>query len=196
MAKLVLGLLLAGASIVPAARADTSPDFVRIACVPQAGLLDVEYRLLHDSVAGNATGPDGRGAVLAAAGFHDPHGLRVSCTLGAVTYTVTAQQDPGSNGMCGGAPEIHLSLARDGASVLSDVVFGESCLQVPSVTRITIGDGAASWRGRETQVCYADGKDDGPPRCDWTSGGQAAFDKRFPIDDARVRAIVGGHERR
>ncbi|QJE02048.1 hypothetical protein HH212_20155 [Massilia forsythiae] len=189
-------MLAAAATMAPAAYADTSPDFVRIACVPEAGLLDVEYRRLHDSMASDPAGPDGRRAVLAAAGFHDPHDLRVSCTLGTATYTVTAQQDPASNLLCGGVPEIHLSLARNGERVLSDVVFGDSCRRLPSVTGITVGDGPAAWRGRETRVCYRDGEEDGTPACDWTSGGQPAFDRRFPVDQARLRAIVGGRERR
>lgn len=180
------------------ARADTTQGFVRIACVPEAGLLDIGYRGLHDSIAGSgAPGTQaGRNAVLERAGFYLPRGLAFTCKLGDATYTVSSQQDDMSQRMCGEDPEIGLTLTRGSEKLLSDVNFGESCHQQPSVMRITIGDGPRSWRGRETQVCYATGKWDDAQACDWTFGAQAVFDKRFPLDQERVRKIVGREERR
>jgi hypothetical protein len=180
------------------ARADTTQDVVRIACVPEAGLLDIEYRGLHDSVAGSgAPGTQAeRNAVLARAGFYLPRGLAFTCKLGDATYTITAQQDEISQRMCGESPEIGLTLTRGSEKLLSDVYFGESCHQHPSVMRITVGDGPRSWRGRETQVCYATGKDADAQSCDWTFGAQASFDKRFPLDQERVQKIVSREERR
>jgi hypothetical protein len=190
-----LALLLA-ALLTNVARADTVKDFVRISCVPEAGLLDIEYRSLHDSVAGSPDKQAERDAVLARAGFRDPRGLKFSCTLGGTTYAVSSTQDAPSERMCGGSPEVYLSVTRGGDKLLSDVVFGESCHQQPSVTRITVGDGPQSWRGRETQVCYATGKDADAVSCEWTFGKQAEFDKRFPIDEKRVQRIVGHGEMR
>lgn len=169
---------------------------MRLACVPEAGLLDVEYRYLHDSVADDPQNREARKTVLTQAGFYDPHGLRFSCVLSGVSYLVSAEQGPTSNFLCGGSPEIYLTVTRDGASLLSNVVFGTSCHRLPSVTRLTIGDGPHSWRGRETQVCYSSGKDEDPAHCDWTFGDKAEFDKRFPIDEERVRAIGTRVERR
>lgn len=177
-------------------RADTSPDFVRIACVPEAGLLDVEYRSLHDSVSGDPKGAHQRSALLAQAGFHDPHHLKFSCVLGGVTYAIIADQDPTSERMCGGAPEVFLTVTRDGEKFVSNVIFGESCHQLPSVMRITVGDGPQSWRGRETQVCYATGKKFAPVFCEWTFGTKAEFDKRFPLDETRVHRVAAREERR
>jgi hypothetical protein len=177
-------------------RADTSPDFVRIACVPEAGLFDVEIRSLHDSVSGDPKGEHERSALLAQAGFHDPRHLRFSCVLGGITYDILADQDPISDRMCGGDPEVYLTVTRDGEKFFSNVIFGESCNQLPSVMRLTIGDGPKSWRGRETQVCYATGKDSDPIFCDWTFGKQADFDKRFPLDEERVKRIATRQERR
>jgi hypothetical protein len=37
-------------------------------------------------------------------------------------------------------------------------VPGASCNALPNVTRLIVADGPASWRGRETQVCYATGE--------------------------------------
>lgn len=179
-----------------AAQADTSPDFVRIACVPDAGLLDVEYRTLHDSVSHDPKEERARGALLAKAGFHDPHQLKFSCVLGGVTYNIAADQDAPSQRMCGGSPEVHVTVSRNGEPLLSDVIFGESCNQLPSVMRLTVGDGPKSWRGRETQVCYATGKESDPVFCDWTFGMQSQFDMRFPLDGKRVEKIATGQEHR
>lgn len=172
------------------AHADTSPGFVRIACVPEAGLLDVEYRSLHDSVSVDPKMEQERSAQLARAGFHDPHHLEFSCEIGRITYGIVADQDATSEQMCGGVPEIYLTVTRDGERLLSNVIFGQSCNGLPSVMRITAGDGAKSWRGRETQVCYATGKETDPIFCDWTFGKQAEFGKRFPLDQKRVERIA------
>ena len=178
------------------AHADTSPGFVRIACVPAAGLLDVEYRALHDSVSVDPKREQERSAQLARAGFHDPHHLKFSCVIGGITYAIVADQDPGSERICGGDPEVYLTLMRDGEKLLSNVIFGESCNRLPSVMRITAGDGPNSWRGRETQVCYATGNEADPAFCDWTFGQQLEFDKRFPLDQKRVERIAARAEYR
>ncbi|MFC5458559.1 hypothetical protein [Massilia niabensis] len=159
--------LLLGISLCRESHADTSKDFVRIACVPAAGMLDVENRYLHDSVAGARSHQDKkRNKALLQAGFHDPRGLKFTCVLGKVTYVISAEQDATSNRMCGGSPEVFLSVTRNGAAFLSDVVFGSSCNQLPFITRFTVGDGSRSWRGRETEVCYSSGKETDPGRCE------------------------------
>lgn len=189
-------VLLLGIFLNQVAKADTMKDFVRISCVPEAGLLDVEYRGLHDSVAVSLNSQAARNAVLERAGFYSPRNLKFFCELGGTMYTISSTQEEPSERMCGGSPEIYLSVMRGNSRILSDVVFGDSCHQLPSVTRITAGDGNQSWRGRETQICYSSGKETDPAFCDWTFGAQAQFDKRFPIDQARVQRIVSHEERR
>jgi hypothetical protein len=178
--------------------ADTLKHFVRIACVPETGLLDVESRFLHDSVADDPdpAGQKERDAYLAQSGFHDPRGLQFTCLLGGISYVITAEQDQASDKICGGDPEVYLNVTRNGENFLSHVIFGESCNQLPSVMRLTIGDGPKSWRGRETSVCYFSGKAGEPDHCEWTFGIPAEFDKRFPIDEDRIRKIVTHQERR
>lgn len=186
MLMLILGTLVPGAS-----HADTSADFVRIACVAENGLLDVAYRSLHDSVSGNREADkSGVSTALSIAGFHRPRGLRFTCDLDGAEYIITASQAETTNFMCGGSPDIVLTVTRNGAGLFSDVVFGASCQQLPSLMRFTIGDGAKSWRGRETEACYATGKDAEPEHCEWTFGPQAAFDERFPVDQNVIDRIV------
>jgi hypothetical protein len=188
--NLITLVLLLGALVAGSSRADTSPDFVRVACVPENGLLDVESRTLHDSVAGRpAAETSGVATALAGAGFHRPRGLRLTCDLDGALYVITAEQGETSNYMCGGSPDVHLTVTRDGAALFSDVVFGASCSMRPSVMRFTIGDGAKSWRGRETMVCYAIGTGEDPEHCEWTFGTPADFNKRFPVDQNAVDRI-------
>jgi hypothetical protein len=197
MKKVVVFALLLNLVLFHVAKADTMKDFVRISCVPEAGLLDIEFRSLHDSVAVSPNAQDDRSAILAREGFQNPHGLKFSCELGGVTYHVSADQDqPSEQRICGEVPEVYLNVARGDDKILSDVVFGESCNQLPSVTRITVGESPKSWRGRETQVCYSTGKDSDAVFCDWTFGRQAEFDKHFPIDEKRIQRIVTHEERR
>jgi hypothetical protein len=193
---LLLSTLISGVS-----RADTSEQVVRIACVPEAGLLHIEPAYLHDSVKAGVGGQQGaRDAALAQAGFHDAHALAVTCVLGNVTYFMSAEQDVVSARACGGDPEIYLTVKRNAQVLLNNVPFGETCNQIPSVTRLVAGDGPHSWRGREMQVCYAAGPRAmfGPASdyCDWTFGKPAEFDRKFPVDQARLPKILSHEERR
>ena len=190
-------LLLFATLASPVAFADISNSFVRVACVPEAGLLDVQWRSLHDSVSSEngANGRIRRGSPLGKAGFHDPHGFNMSCALGSISYQISTTQAEQTNFNCGGSPDIYLTVTRNGKKLLSDVILGGVCARA-AVTRITIGDGPKSWGGRETEVCYWSGESADTEHCDWTSGAAAVFDKRFPVDDARVRKIVSGEERR
>lgn len=197
MKSILIFVLLLSALFCRVSYADTSKRFVRVACVPEAGLLDVESRYLHDSVSGD---PDSKGqaerdARLAQSGFHDPHTLKFSCVLGGGNYLITTQQGEPTNAMCGGDPGVSLTVTRNGEKLFSDVIFGGFC-GAPSVMRFTIGDGPKSWRGRETEVCYSSGKDSDPDQCEWTFGGAAEFAKRFPVDQARIQKIVTRQERR
>ena len=184
---LMIGMLAPGLSY-----ADTSFDFVRITCVPENGLLDAEYRSLHDSVAGKpGADKSALSAGLSNAGFHRPRGLQITCDLGGVKYVIAAEQDETSNAMCGGSPDIVLNVTRNGIVLFTDVVFGYSCKELPSLMRFTIGDGEKSWRGREMRACYASGDDRDPERCEWTSGPQQAWPAaRFPVNQEAIKRIV------
>lgn len=191
----VIALFITSSLTFGIARADTMKSLVRIACIPAIGLLDIEFRALHDSVASGERDLDRKNA-LEQAGFYDPRGLNFSCNLGAVTYKITAEQDPELNKVCGPDPEVYLSTTRSGEKFVSDVTFGTSCNEQPAVTRITIGDGPNSWRGRETQLCYTKNKSGEAESCDWTFGKSVEFEKRFPIDQDRIKRIVNKQEYR
>jgi hypothetical protein len=192
---IVFTVFLAGSLSLNVAQADTMKSVVRISCLPAIGLLDIEFRALHDSVASGDRESD-RKRVLEQAGFYDPHGLKFSCNLGAADYQITAEQDLPVNKICGPDPEVYLSTTRGGERFVTHVTFGTSCNEQTAITRITIGDGPNSWRGRETQVCYSTNKRGEPEHCDWTFGKPDEFEKRFPIDQDRIQRIVSKQEYR
>lgn len=57
MKKPIMFALLLGPLMANVAHADTMKGLVRISCVPVIGLLDIEFRELHDSVAADPTDP-------------------------------------------------------------------------------------------------------------------------------------------
>ncbi|WP_156116809.1 hypothetical protein [Massilia sp. 9096] len=172
------------------ARADVTYDFIRYACVPENGMLDVEYRGLHDSVAGALWDkPTETPKALQRQGFYRARGFQATCTIGQATYMIKASQDEPSEKMCGGVPDIYLEVTRNGRPFFHDVMFGDDhCGNRPSLQRFTIGEITPSWRdGPEAQACYSSGSDDAavpgmssPQICQWTFG-DADFAKRFPV---------------
>jgi hypothetical protein len=182
------------------AQADTMTDFVRVTCAPETGLLDVEYRALHDSVA-----RDMRSKVAPAEnalvkhGFYSPRGLDLTCKLGEVVYHVSGEQDPERDrGTCGADPEVFVTVTRNGAPILNHVVFGDSCWGAPSVRSITFGDGPPAWRGAEAHICYSPGAREGHlyeisdvTLCEWVFDRPGnAFTKHFPLDGAAIKRNV------
>jgi hypothetical protein len=183
---LVLGLVLSSPC-----KADIFNEFVRIACVPENGMLDIDTRRLHDSVSSTPKGQSkDSDSALANAGFYQPRKLKFTCELGDIKYVIEADQGEATNFMCGASPEISLNVKRNGIPVFADVPFGKSCTGRPSVMRITIGDGNKSWRGREMETCYATGEDLDVRHCEWTSGQDSVFAKRYPVNEAALKRIT------
>lgn len=166
------------------AHADTMYQFVRVACVPEAGLLDVESRPLHDSVAGQ-TGDQARFDALRKLGYYRARGLETSCTLGNVTYLIKASQDDFSERHCGASPDVYLTVTRDGTPFLTGVLFGETCEGEASVQSFTVNEGPNAWRPPQAQVCYLPGKYSQELSCQWLFG-LGDFRKRLPIDQSAV----------
>lgn len=181
------------------ARADVTYDFIRYACVPENGMLDVEYRGLHDAVAGALWDkPTETPKALQRQGFYRARGFQATCTVGKATYVIRATQDlPNEHVMCGETPEVYLDVTRNGKPLFHDVVFGDdSCSNVPSLKRFTVGEITFPWRREgppEVQACYSNGRPDTyeaglEPRqiCQWTFG-EEDLRKRFPVDEDAIR---------
>ena len=185
---LALLLLLLGSS----ARADYTVDFVRISCIRDAQFLDVEYRGIHNPA---ITALTEHGTVhtdvLARHGFFDPGKLSYECSLPESKYKVVATQEGWSErGMCAAAPEIFLSLYRDGDPLLEQVVFGQSCFGNPSVTRITIEDGKQGWYSREVEVCFTRGTSETPDKCVWFFSNLGDGFKKFPLRQGDIQSML------
>jgi hypothetical protein len=178
-----------------AAYADQSYDFVRISCLPENGLLDVEYRLLHDSVAGYLwKDPRESPKPLQKHDFYRARGLDTSCTVGSATYVLKASQDEETEAHNGGCPEVFLDVTRNGKPFFRHVVLGGSCNGHPSVMRFTIGELTRSGEP-EAEVCYTSAADQmlslyrERQSCEWIFGNQD-FGKKFPIDEAAIRRFT------
>lgn len=184
---LALLLLLLSTS----AKADYTVDFVRISCIRDAQFLDVEYRGIHNPAITALTEHDTvRPDVMARHGFFNPSKLSYECSLPDSKYKVVATQTGWSErGMCGAAPEIVLSLYRDGEPLLERVVFGSSCFGNPSVTRITIEDGKQGWYAREAEICLAGGTSEAPAKCVWFFSDYGHF-KKFPIRQTDIQNLL------
>lgn len=171
--------------------ADYTVDFVRISCVPDAQFLDVEYRGIHNpAIAALTEHGTVRPDVLARHGFFSPSKLSYECSLPDSKYTIIATQTGWSErGMCGAAPEIFLSLQRNGEPLLERVVFGSSCFGNPLVTRITIEDGKQGWYSREAEVCLARGTDETADKCVWFFEDYGDF-KKFPIRQGDIQRLL------
>lgn len=173
------------------AQADYTVDFVRISCIRDAQFLDVEYRGIHNpAITALTENGAAQGDVLARHGFFEPGKLSYECSLPDSKYKIVATQTGWSErGMCGAAPEIILSLYRDGEPLLERVVFGPSCFGNPSVTRITIEDGKQGWYAREAEVCLAGGTSETPGRCVWFFS-DSGDPKRLPIRQADIPGLL------
>lgn len=177
--------------VSPTAQADFHYDFVRIACIKATRFLDIEYHPIHNSAVDAE--PDeptkSRFDIWAKHGFFAPGNLTYKCSLPESEYKVIASQNDWGNGMCGGAPEIYLSLYKNNKPLLNNIVFGGSCFGNHSITKISIQDGKSGWYAREFQICFqsnpSDGGDSGRTNCEWF------FDENnFPIDQKSMQRFL------
>ena len=184
-------LLLIFFACSTAAQADYTVDFVRISCIHDARFMDIEYRGVHNPAV-TATSELGTIETDAWArnGFFTPEKLLYECALPESKYEIkTTQSSWSERGMCGAAPEITISLYREGEPLVEGVVFGPSCYGHPSITKITIEDGKQGWYTREAEVCFADGSIDGPKKCEWFFSDYGDF-KKFPLRQADVERLA------
>lgn len=163
-ALIAMGLLALSAC----AQADESEDFIRISCMPEIGVLDVDYRAIHTSSANRL--PEGGSLAdqgIAKYGFYSPTNLTQTCALKKTTYRVVATQaEPRAQGKCGGAPEINLSIFAGNKPLIKKVVFGDGCKDTSSLIRVTIRPGTGKGKTQEAEICLKNGTT-GLSRCEW-----------------------------
>jgi hypothetical protein len=180
---------------IPLAYADIATGFVRIACVPEHGLLDIEYRSLHDTVVSASSQTSKKSAAsLEKHGFFDPHHLYQKCILNGAEYKITSQQDLPTNRMCGGSPDIHLSVQRNGVALVDDVIFGSSCYGDPSVRLVSLAETNTGKSGREAEICYMRGEKNAKTgtaeNCEWLFDSSGDFLNRFPINKGAIERFI------
>jgi hypothetical protein len=178
-----------------AAHADQSYEFVRVSCVPENGMLAVEYRLLHDSVAGYLwKDPRESPKALQKHDLYRARGLDMSCIVGNATYVLKGTQSEETEAHNGACPEVFLDVTRNGQPFFRHVVLGDSCNRLPALMRFTIGENTKHHEP-EAEVCYRGAFDQMLPlyqerqSCEWIFGDED-FAKRFPIDEDAIRRVT------
>jgi hypothetical protein len=159
--------------------ADYSVNFLRITCIPETRFFEVEYKAVPGDAVFIGAGFDEKETkkrldAWEKRGYFDPRDFRCECKLPDSTYVVTSTQPPASErGTCSGAPNITLSLSRNGEKWLDNIIFGSNCPGGPSVTSISIRDGQQGWDARNVELCIAS-SDDSLGFCDFLSEGAIA----------------------
>ena len=178
--------------------ADYSYDFVRISCIKEIQFLDIEYKSIHntaiDSIFADRDSPL---KIWSKHGFFSPKKLYYECPFAhtdtyyssQITYKLVTKQAEGGNGMCGGAPEIFLSLYRNNELFIDNVVFGGSCIGNSSISHIYIS-GVSGKYPEEAQICFQKNSTTGEPpqeKCEWFFDNEnfTKF-KKFPINQEVV----------
>jgi hypothetical protein len=169
------------------AKADYTVDFVRIACIRDAQFLDVEYLGVHNPAITTLGGRSGtaRAEIMSRHGFFDPSNLSYECSLPDSKYKIVATYPP----TCGALSDIVLSLYKDDELLIDHVVFGTSCTDRASVTRITIEDGKEGWYEREAEVCLESGTHENHHKCLYLFSDSHGFDK-FPIRQGDIQTLL------
>jgi hypothetical protein len=174
------------------ARADWGFDFVRLACIPESGYLQLEYKVVSGrDVLTDAQLDDTKTAERLRAwerhGFLDPHHLKRTCRLAEATYVIeTAQAPPAASGTCGGAPRIALDVTHNGERLFTDVPLGPNCIRGPGVANVEVSEPPAGWGGRTMTVCVFN--DAEQTRCKYLADDEALG--AGPITEDRVRGFA------
>ena len=185
------GLLLCSGSAI----AGWSIDFVRITCIPEARYFRFDYTPVSGSAALLETALDGkkrsqRMLAWKKHGYYEATNLQYECRWPESTYKISAVQAPArERGMCMAAPQIKLSLFRNGIPILDKVIFGNDCFGGPTVVSAEITDGLQGWDTRQMTICFSP-KEDAPRICEFLSETYDAISKAVPINQIKVDEYV------
>ena len=173
-------------------------DFVRITCIPEARYFRFDYTPISGSaVLLEAEFDDKRRSQRMLAwkkqGYYDATNLKYECRLPESTYKISAVQPPPSErGMCGAAPQITLSLLRDGTPILDKIIFGDDCFGGPTLVSAEITDGLSGWDTRQMTLCLSPNSD-APRVCEFLSETYGDISKAIPISQEKVGEYVKKH---
>jgi len=176
--------------------ADCPMDFVRITCIPEARYFWFDYTSIDCSavLSGVSVRFDDkkrsqRMSAWEKQGYYRATNLQYECRLPESTYKISAVQPPEKDrGICGAAPQITLSLFRNGTPILDQIIFGNDCFGGPTVVSAEITDGLQKWNAQKMTLCLSP-KSDAPKVCEYFSG-TGAISQAIPINQERVGEYV------
>lgn len=167
--------------------ADFDYQFLRVACIPETGFLDISHQFIHNTAIDASV--KNVYQIFEKNGFYIPHKLDIKCKLSEGEYRIVTSQAEIYGGMCGATPEISLSLYRNDKLMIKNLVFGYSCFNNPSVNQIYIQDSKKEYP-TEIEVCLSNNNSDDKLRkekCEWFFDTyKDQYEKMFPLDSKRL----------
>jgi hypothetical protein len=122
-------------------------------------------------------------------GYYEATKLQYECKLPESTYNISAVQQPRESGRCGAAPQITLSLLRNGTPLLNKVIFGYDCFGGPTVQNVELSDGLHGWFTQQMTLCFAPNSDS-PGFCELLSETYDPLSTAIPINQEWVSEYV------
>ncbi len=158
-------------------------DFVRISCIQEANFISMDYIKIHNSAVDKVLDPDF--STWGKNGYYSPKNLDYKCKLPKSEYRIATTQAGWGSGMCGAAPSINFSLYRNSELIIKNVIFGDSCLGNPSISRVSILDTSISHFPTEMEICYQENTngEKSKEKCKWYFQQYEEKNNILPIDN-------------
>ncbi|QEY14719.1 hypothetical protein D0C16_01250 [Cellvibrio sp. KY-GH-1] len=170
--------------------ADYDYQFLRIACIPEAGFLDISHQFVHNTAIDVPV--KNVYQIFEESGFYSPHKLDIKCKFAGGEYRIVATQEEPYSGMCGATPDILLSLYRNEKLMIENVIFGYSCFNNPSVNKIYIHASKNEYPPKEMEVCLSNNSSTEKVKkeeCKWFfSNYIESYEKMFPLNSNRLNS--------
>jgi len=168
---------------------DFDYQFLRIACIPETGFLDISHQFIHNTAIDLPIKNVYQS--FEKSGFYSPHKLDIKCKFSGSEYRIVTTQPEIYSGMCGATPEITLSLYRNNKLMIEKIVFGYSCFNNPSIDHIYIQDSNLEYPPSEMQVCFNNNNSDENLKketCEWYFDKyKEDYEKIFPLNSSGLK---------
>jgi hypothetical protein len=133
-------------------------EFFRVTCLPDRGYFSIDHKPVSNGQVfwGDYTDPEGQGKALSEWRKHGFYkgAFEYSCRMADGLYTAKVTRDAFSDGRCGAAPQIRLTLTLGEKTVISDVIIGHDCWGNISVSNLEIVEGHVGWGLSELNLCF------------------------------------------
>ena len=169
------------------AMAESSQIFVRVTCLPEENFLKIEY-VGMDKVQVLLDGEKNLDKARVhmddwkKSGYYEIKSLDLQCKMAGALFELKTNRLPEKEkGECAASPDILITLSRNKKEILNHAVFGESCLEKPSILSVEIHEEFPGWFKSSLNFCYL--KNGVVPSKDGSSNGGQEICKDTPLED-------------